>query len=129
MIEKRVYNTIKGDWYYCTIDDGNISINKNNYIIITTLEAYEKLQDYFGRENIVPIYINVDDGIRLERALERERMQETPNYDELCRRFLADSSDFSEEKLKKSGIEKYYNNIDLNQCIVQIKGDILKNIN
>ena len=56
-------------------------------------------------------------------------MQETPNYDELCRRFLADSSDFSEEKLKKSGIEKYYNNIDLNQCIVQIKGDILKNIN
>lgn len=129
MIEKRIYNTIKGDWYYCTIDDGNIDINKNQYIIITTLEAYVNLQRYFGKDKIIPLYINVDDGIRLERALERERMQESPNYDELCRRFLADSKDFSSEKLKECEIEKYYNNIDLNQCILQIKNDILKKIN
>lgn len=128
IIEKRVYNTVKGDWYYCTIDDGNIDINKNQYIIITTLEAYRNLQKYFGKDKIIPLYINVDDGIRLERALEREKMQESPNYDELCRRFLADSMDFSSEKLEECEIEKYYNNIDLNQCILQIKNDILKAI-
>ena len=129
MIEKRIYNTIKGDWNNCSIDDGNIDINKNQYIIITTLEAYVNLQRYFGKDKIIPLYINVDDGIRLERALERERMKESPNYDELGRRFVADSKDFSSERLKECEIEKYYNNIDLNQCILQIKNDILKKIN
>lgn len=125
MIEKRIYNTIKGDWYYCTIDDGNIDINKNQYIIITTLEAYVNLQRYFGKDKIIPLYINVDDGIRLERALERERMQESPNYDELCRRFLADNKDFSADKLSNLDINKFYINEDLQECIDNIKSDIL----
>lgn len=126
VIEQRVYNTINGDWYYCTIDDGNINIEKDDYIVITTLEAYIKLQRYFGKENIIPIYVTVDDYIRLQRALERERIQENPNYDEMCRRFLADSIDFSDDKLKKYGINKYYNNSELELCISEIKREILK---
>ena len=55
------------------------------------------MQNYFGKENVIPIYIQVDDGVRLERALERERTQKEPKYAELCRRFLADEKDFSEE--------------------------------
>lgn len=126
MIEQRVYNTVNGDWHYCTIDDGNINLDKNDYLIITTLEAYEKLQSYFGNVNVVPLYIEIDDGVRLERALERERLQEKPNYDELCRRYLADSYDFSEDKLNQCNIVKSFNNIDLNDCISEIKEEILR---
>ena len=39
---------------------------------------------------MVPLYVEVDDGLRLSRALERERKQTEPKYAEMCRRFLAD---------------------------------------
>lgn len=126
VIEERVYDTVKGKWYYCTLDDGQINLNEENYILIVTLEAYRNLRDYFGEENIVPFYIEVDDGIRLERALKRERQQENPNYDELCRRFLADNKDFSNDNLKSLGIKKSYENNNLTECINDIKEDMLK---
>ena len=58
----------------------------------------------------------MDDGIRLERALKREQRQNQPNYNELCRRFLADDLDFSKENLKIAGIKKEYLNYDLLEC-------------
>lgn len=125
VIEKRVYHTVYGDWFYGTINDGQIDLNKNNYLLITTLEAYESLRDYFGSDRVFPIYIDIEDGIRLERALERERTQDKPNYDEVCRRFLADNKDFSSENLSKLGINKFYKNENLKDCINNIKEDIL----
>ena len=129
VIEKRAYHTVNGIWHYCTIDDGQIDLHKGNYLIIATLEAYKNLQNYFGKEHVVPFYIEVDDGLRLERALKRERQQKNPNYDELCRRFLADNIDFSDEQLKANTIDKFYNNSDLEQCIQNIKKDMLQHIN
>ncbi|WP_419725908.1 guanylate kinase [Terrisporobacter petrolearius] len=126
VIEKRVYHTIHGDWFYGTINDGQIDLNKNNYLLITTLEAYKSLRDYFGEDKVYPFYIDIEDGIRLERALERERKQDKPNYDELCRRFLADNKDFSAENLSSLGINKFYINENLENCINDIKKDILK---
>ena len=70
-------------------------------------------------------YIDIEDGIRLERALEREKRQDKPNYDELCRRFLADNQDFSDENLSNLGINKFYINENLESCINNIKKDIL----
>lgn len=125
VIEKRVYHTIHGDWFYGTINDGQIDLNKNNYLLITTLEAYKSLRDYFGDDKVYPFYIDIEDGIRLERALERERKQDKPNYDELCRRFLADNKDFSAENLSRLGINKFYINENLENCINDIKKDIL----
>lgn len=127
IIEERVYNTIKGDWHYCTLDDGQID-SKNNYIIITTLEAYNNLKKYLGDDVAFPIYIDIDDKTRLERAINREANEKKPNYNEVCRRFLADSEDFSEEKLTSSEIEKSYLNIDLEKCLNDIKIDVLKSI-
>lgn len=126
VIEQRVYDTINGKWYYCTLDDGQIDLNRGNYLLIVTLEAYKELKSYFGGENVVPIYITVDDGIRLERALKREKEQQNPNYDELCRRFLADSIDFNIDKLKALNIDKSYTNNNLMQCISDIKENILQ---
>ena len=99
IIELRVYHTVYGDWKYFTADDGQINLSENNYLLIGTLEAYLKIRDYFGEEAVVPIYVEVEDGERLARALKRECSQEIPRYEEMCRRFLADQEDFSEEKI------------------------------
>ena len=125
VIEKRVYHTVHGEWFYGTINDGQIDLNSNDYILITTLESYKSLRDYFGDDKVFPFYIDIEDGIRLERALERERKQEKPNYDELCRRFLADNQDFSAENLSNLGINKFYINENLKNCINDIKKDIV----
>lgn len=123
IIERRVYHTIYGPWHYATIDDGQIKEDEN-YIVIVTLEAYINLIKYFGEERIVPIYVCVEDGLRLERALKREQQQAKPNYEELCRRFLADNGDFSEENLREAGVGHYYENKELNECVEEIMKDI-----
>jgi guanylate kinase len=89
-------------------------------IAIGTLESYVQLRKYFGDEKLVPIYIEVEDGLRLERALSRERQQSEPKYEELCRRFLADAADFSVDKLNEAGITQKYFNIDMDKCINEI---------
>ena len=127
IIELRKYNTVSGIWSYATIDEGQIDLNRNNYITIVTLEAYNSLKDYFGKDNVFPIYINVEDGVRLERALNREREQIQPNYNELCRRFIADNVDFSNENLKRSGINREYQNYDFKRCIKEIKNELINN--
>ena len=127
VIECRAYHTIHGIWNYFTLDDGQIDLSgKQNSIIIGTLESYRQIRDYFGKEKVVPIYIEVEDGLRLSRALERERMQAVPKYAEMCRRFLADSEDFSEERLKACEISRSYENIDFETCLNQIRTDIVK---
>lgn len=124
IIECRVYDTVYGKWYYSTIDDGQIDLDNNNYIIIVTLEAYSAFRKYFGDEKLVPLYINIDDGVRLERALNREREEAKPNYNEMCRRFLADSEDFSESNLKDNKIIKFYDNYDLKDCVSEVVSTI-----
>ncbi len=126
VIEMRAYNTVHGVWKYMTVDDGGIDFLNENYLIIGTLESYVKSRDYFGKERIVPIYIEVDDGVRLERALKRERGQENPKYEEMCRRFLADAADFSKEKLEAAEVNNIFQNDNLSECIEKIK-DFIRN--
>lgn len=113
VIELRAYNTVHGVWKYFTVDDGQIQVENQDYLIIGTLESFLKIREYYGSEKVIPIYIEVDDGVRLQRALDRERSQDTPKYAEMCRRFLADEADFSEENLKAAGIVERFQNIDL----------------
>lgn len=124
IIEIRQYNTVHGLWSYFTVNDGQIDLDNYNSLIIGTLESYEQIRNYFGKESIYPIYVEVDNGLRLQRALDRERSQETPQYAEMCRRYLADEEDFSEENLRKLGIYKKYQNNDLYKCIEEVVRDI-----
>lgn len=124
VIELRTYNTIHGPWKYATIDDGQVALEEADYLMIGTLESYIGVRAYYGTENVIPIYLEVEDGERLFRALGRERTQAVPRYAELCRRFLADTEDFSEERLEKAEITRRYNNSDKIQCIEEIIGDI-----
>lgn len=120
IIEERSYQTFHGLWRYFTVDDGQIELDRNDYIMIGTLEAYQRMKEYFGAERVLPIMIELDDGVRLQRALDREKQQKNPKYEEMCRRFLADSEDFSEEKKKNAGIVKCFYNDELHSCLQEI---------
>ena len=126
VIELRAYDTVHGIWKYFTVNDHQMADDKQDYLLIGTLESYLKIRDYFGNERVVPIYIEVEDGLRLQRALDRERSQTEPKYEEMCRRFLADSADFSEEKLKEAGITKRFVNRDLKETKQKIKEFMLQ---
>ena len=120
IIELRTYQTVYGDWKYATIDDGQIDLSEADYLMIGTLESYMKTKAYYGNENLIPLYIEVEDGERLMRAIARERQQEHPGYEEVCRRFLADQKDFSEGNLAEAGITRRYQNDDKVRCKEEI---------
>ena len=119
VIEDRGYQTVYGLWRYFTAD--TIDLERYDYLGIGTLESYCKLQEYYGADKVCPIYVEVEDGERLKRAIAREETQAFPKYEEMCRRFLADSRDFSEENVKKAGIEVRFQNNDFNTCVLEIE--------
>lgn len=129
IIELRAYKTFHGTWKYMTVDDGRINLKKHNYLIIGTLESYKKTVEYYGQECVVPIMVEVDNGVRLQRALNRERNQEVPKYQEMCRRFLADEEDFRQELLEEANISRIFVNENLDTCIAEIEGYMEEHLN
>jgi guanylate kinase len=128
LIEYREYKTMHGIWRYMTVKDGQINLENHSFLMIGTLESYEKTRDYMGAEHMVPIYLVLDDGERLMRALRRERQQANPKYAELCRRFLADEADFASERLAECGITKQFQNGQLTQCTKEITDFIVEQL-
>lgn len=121
VVERRSYDTIHGVWHYFTVCDERIDLAHENYVVIGTLESFVASKAYFGDEVLMPVYIEVDDGVRLQRALDRERSQDHPKYREMCRRYLADCEDFSEEKIEAAGIQKRFVNDDFGKCLEEIR--------
>ncbi len=120
VLESRIYNTVHGEWIYFTSSD-SIDLENGHCLGIGTLESYVEIKKKMG-DLLVPLYIEVEDGIRLMRAIQREQLEKSPRYAEMCRRFLADSEDFSDEKLQSAGITKRFsNNESLEKCFEEIK--------
>lgn len=126
LIEVRSYDTVHGVWRYFTVNDSQIDLSGNSYLMIGVLASYLSVRKYFGGDKVVPIYIELDDGIRLQRALDREKMQGEPKYAEMCRRFLADLEDFSEDRIREAGIDRRFINDALESCVREIKEYIMK---
>jgi guanylate kinase len=127
IIEERTYQTALGPWSYFTVDDGQIDVKSDDtYLMIGTLESYEKTRNYYGEDLLIPLYIEVEDGKRLKRALEREFMQKDPKYAELCRRYLADEEDFKEERLRRCRINRRFMNDNLDECLREILAVVLE---
>lgn len=126
VIESRTYDTAHGRWTYISVDDGAIDLATYDYVVIGTIETLESYRSYYGADRVIPIYVEVDDGERLQRAIEREKTQDSPKYVELCRRFLADAEDYSEDKLKEAGVEENnrFVNEELDACVKRIGGFI-----
>ncbi len=121
LIEARAYQTVHGVWNYFTVDDGQVDLANYSYLLVGTIESYRKMREYFGPAALVPVLVELEDGLRLQRALDRERRQDEPKYAEMCRRFLADAADFSEEKIAEAGIGRRFVNDDLERCLEQIR--------
>jgi guanylate kinase len=119
IVECRSYDTIHGIWNYFTVST-ELDVAHRDYLTINTLEAYVRLREYFGSKALVPIYLEVDDGLRLQRALDRERTQAQPKYKELCRRFLADEADFSPENLVREQIQPIFQNKVLEHTVREV---------
>lgn len=126
IIEERAYQTVCGIWRYFTVKDKQVQLDNSNYLMIGTVESFVKTRSYFGENRVIPILIQVDDGVRLQRALDREKKQDPPKYREMCRRYLADAEDFGEENLRKAGISKSFSNDELENCISEIEAYILE---
>lgn len=127
IIEERSYNTIHGIWRYFTVKDDQIDLEKNDYLITGVLESYVSTRNYFGKDRVMPVYIEVEDGERLTRALNREKKPGNRKYAEMCRRFLTDTEDFSEDKLKAAGVDRRFINDDLEKCLAEIEKYIEEN--
>ncbi|MBO5282067.1 MAG: guanylate kinase [Lachnospiraceae bacterium] len=121
VIEARAYETCYGLWRYFTVADERIDLSAADYCMIGTLEAYLSIRDYFGEAQVLPVLIELDDGERLSRALTRERAQLHPKYEEMCRRFLADSRDFAPERIREAGIDRSFCNEELEKCLEEIR--------
>ena len=119
IIEDREYYTVYGLWRYFTA--ANLQLDKYDYLGIGTLESFVQLKKYYGEEAICPLYIEVEDGERLKRAIAREETQDIPKYEEMCRRFLADCKDFTEDKIKEAGIVRRFQNIESNRALQEIE--------
>ncbi len=132
VVEERVYQTVHGPWKYLFVDDGQIGDCGEDFIAVGTVESYTKVRDYFGAETVIPIYLYVETGERLQRALTRERSHDHPKYAEMCRRFLADEQDFSEEKLRDAGllddqgqVKNSFENVDFDTVLEKIREFII----
>lgn len=123
LIEKRVYDTCQGLWTYATILDKQFI--KNDYgIIVLPPKGLNSFIEFFGEDIIVPVFIHVDDGIRLRRSLDRDELNKKPNYAETCRRFLADEKDFAGLEF-----EHEFENDNLEKCVSDIVKFIKEEVN
>lgn len=50
IIEERMYSTFYGPWYYFTVDDGQLDLEKQDYLLIGTLESYRAVKRFVGKE-------------------------------------------------------------------------------
>lgn len=119
VLEIRNYDTVFGIWSYFTVND-DLWKKNNDQIIIGTLDTYINLKRNCTDREIIPIYIVVEDGERLERSLKREQNEKSPKYKEMCRRFIADEEDFSEDRLEAAKIEYRFINDDLDETVDEI---------
>ena len=103
IIEERSYATKLGVWHYFTADDGQIDLSgKQAYLMIATPEAFLAIRAYSGEGCV-------------------------PRYDEMCRRFLADEEDFAEDRLRKGGITRIFqNDATLEELLKQVSAYIME---
>ena len=106
IVEERIYHTAQGTWFYFTVNDGQFDLEHKDYLVTGSLEMYQSYINYFGAKNMNLLYLEVPEKQLLLRTIQRESLRTNPNYAEVCRRFYADSKDFSEERLQTLGISK-----------------------
>ena len=101
VIEMRSYDTVYGEWKYFTVCDDQIDLLNNDYLMIGTIESYLRTKEYFGTDQVVPIMIELDDGIRLQRALDLKNVSPNPDMKRCAAGFLRTAWIFRRIKRKR----------------------------
>ena len=97
VVEKREYYTVQGLWTYFT-PAFTLEPDRDR-LLITTPEGVRSIAARYGADRVRTVLLDLDDRTRIHRCVEREDAQNRPDYEELCRRFLADQRDFAEERV------------------------------
>lgn len=123
IIESRSYDTEFGIWYYFNINENIYMDEKVIYLNIGTIDSYTAFCDYFGKDNIIPIYLDAPGDIRLIRSIYRlGEKRKDKDIKEICRRYLTDEEDFSYSKIKKLNLSIKFDNTK------DYLGDVIKYI-
>lgn len=101
IIDLRTYTRIDGKYSYFLLKDQFLKYE--NSLVINTLVGASNIIDTFENDNIkfYPIYIECDDKNILKRYMNRIEHSDSEDYAEICRRFISDKEDFSEESIKE----------------------------
>lgn len=115
LIESRTYHTVHGDWSYYTL-----KLDENNmyYIATGTPQQYSSYVEFYKNRGTdfegCPIYLSTLGKTRLQRSLTRV---EDPDCPEICRRFLADAEEYTEENLNSIANLKV---VDANKVVEEV---------
>ncbi|MDR1736430.1 MAG: guanylate kinase [Oscillospiraceae bacterium] len=125
LVERRDYDTKHGVWSYCTLrEDESAEGDVRRALAVTPLPALNAYRNYYGEDRVMPLYIEVPDFERLNRAAARESISPNPCYAEVCRRYLADEADFSPENLLKHNVGRSFINLDIEECLNKLSAAI-----
>jgi len=121
-IEYRKYNTIQNNkqatWHY-GLAKSEIDLNENNHVLCVDLTGCLELTKYFGKVNVISIFVDVDYESRKLRAMARDINFEESEFE---RRY-------KDDKTKLEGIKDWVdyivNNNDLDDCMSNIE-EIIK---
>ena len=104
IMEARGYQVANGEeWFYGTLNPDELN-PKGIYISAGPLQAFESIRNLYGSD-VIPIYLDVTDRNLILRSIQREVPDSGVMYKEICRRFISDTEDFSEERLNSIGID------------------------
>lgn len=123
-IEYRHYETKHGIWSY-GIHKSAIDLSVGDYICVVDVNGIRSLREWFGEENVVPIYLYLTDYWELlKRSIDRQLHASKEQCEEICRRFLVDIEDFKEaEKLAVFKV----NNVNANETVDIITRNVRNN--
>ena len=119
-IEQRLYKVInkdgtKGIWRYGLHRN---SIKEGLNVVVVDINGYRALREYFGKQNVLPFFIDCSDITRLNRILFRG---DGANKLEIMRRFAADEEDFK-DFIESRNYYKVCNEYSIDSAVEEIEG-------
>ena len=115
ILELREYDTVHGKWCYAT---AKFALD-HDYITIATFENIQAIIDCYGENNVVILYMDLDEEERILRCINREKTQKNPDYEQLCKRFVNDALAFRKIDMNA------YKNLQYINC-AESKEDVLQ---
>ena len=104
--------------YYGVVKNSIDLDSDEKYIVILDHDGYEKMKNYVGADNIVSIYIECNNELRMKRIKER---QPSITNEEILARFEDDRNTIEKNKDKYNYRFKNENEEDLNRIVDFIK--------